>query len=174
MGEEFHSADMMDRSMQVLDMMSPGNTAHLIGNLATDEDQQTYRGIHAMFEFNNKQNGKRDDIGRSLEYEAFMVEPVVIELQRTTDKNAPPVVGVGVNGDVRWLPRGVPIRLQRKFLEPLCRKETSFETKPDHDPGAEVGMKTRLTSAQPYGFSVIQDPNPKGRAWLEHLMYGRT
>ena len=101
------------------------------------------------------------------EYEKFMEEPVVIEILTTTDPNAPKAVFIGVNGDSRWLPRGMPLKLQRKFVERLAQaQEMRYETKRSKDPESDMGMDTLRSTAQSYQFSVLEDKNPIGRKWL--------
>ncbi len=109
------------------------------------------------------------------EYEAFMESPVTIEINETTDVNAPPQVFVGVNGDARWLPRGVPVRLQRKFVERLAQaQEMRFSTVNNKDQDSDQGMKILRKTAQSYGFSVIQDNHPLGRRWLMRMQRSGT
>lgn len=104
------------------------------------------------------------------ETEAFMEELVVIQVHKSTDKNAVPQVPVGINGDKIWIPRGVPVRLPRKFVEVLARsQEATFSTDDNPDPNADEGKMIRRTNGQVYPFSVIQDRNPRGRAWLERV-----
>lgn len=148
-----HTDDYLDAEEDVLDMMQ-ANTAHLVANMTTigerEFDMRAAEGIN--------------------EYEKFMEMGVVISVNETTDDNAPPLVGVGVNGDVRWLPRGPKIRLPRKFLEVLAKaQERKIKSERNPDPGAEEGMNIKKRNAQAYSFSVIHDPHPKGRAWLERI-----
>lgn len=104
------------------------------------------------------------------EYEVFMEEAVVIQVNDTTDPNAPPVVFVGVNGDNRWLPRGVPIKLQRKFVERLAQaQEMRFETKANRDQEEQSALTTVSKTAQAYGFAVIRDDHPQARRWLARM-----
>lgn len=106
----------------------------------------------------------------NVEYEEFMQNPIVIRIHETTDKNAPPLVGVGVNGNYRWLPRSVKIRVQRMFVEVLARShERSIKTVENPDKSVEDGMMTKRTQAQSYGFQVLHDPHPKGNVWLERV-----
>lgn len=106
----------------------------------------------------------------SLEYERFMEEPVIIKLHQSTDKNAPWSVFVSVNNDSRWLPRGVPIKIQRKFVERLAQsQERTLQTVDNPDPAADVGKNVVTRQANPYEFSVMEDRNPKGRRWLAHM-----
>jgi hypothetical protein len=147
------SEDWLGGGGKVLDMMS-ANTAHLIGSIEPIDER----------EFNIS-----DPEGRAA-YEMFMSEGVVVSVHQTTDENAPPVVGVGCNGDVRWLPREIPVRIPRRFVEILAKsQERKITTKSNPDPSADEGMKTTTRQAQSYPFSVLHDPHPKGRAWLERI-----
>lgn len=104
------------------------------------------------------------------EYEAFMEMPVVIEINETTDVNAPTTVYVGVNGDGRWLPRGRPIKLQRKFVERLAQaQEMRFSTISNRDQESDQGMRVVRKVAQSYGFAVIRDDHPLARRWLVRM-----
>lgn len=115
-----------------------------------------------------------DNPGRSLAYEAFMEEAVVISVHETTDEKAPPLVFVGINGDQRWLPRGISIRIPRKFVERLAQSaERSYQTpetgvKEDTDNQRPVKQK----STQAYPFSVLEDSNPNkklARKWFNRV-----
>lgn len=102
--------------------------------------------------------------------ELFMQELLTIVVNKTSDKNAPPAVGVGVNNDQVWLPRGQKISIPRYFVEVLAsRQERHFRTFRNEDPNADEGMKTMTENTQPYSFQVLHDPNPKGQAWLERV-----
>lgn len=112
-----------------------------------------------------------DNPGRSMAYEAFMQEPVVVMINETNDDRASPVVFVGVNGDTRWLPRGVPIRLPRKFVERLAQsQERTFRTpKINATEEADNERPVRSKQAQSYGFSIIHDSHKDkklARRWL--------
>lgn len=107
-----------------------------------------------------------------VEAEAFMQDQIVIRIHPTGDVNAPPVVPVGCNGEVVWLPRGRPVSIPRKFIESLARYETGYATQRAMDPNADEGMVQRTRANQPYPFTVVRDNHPKGRAWLERVMRG--
>lgn len=106
------------------------------------------------------------------EAEAFYNQRLDIEVNQTNDKNAPPFAEAGVNGHMVWFPRGVRINnVPRKFVEALARsQDTAYKTMQVRDPNADNQMKTLRTRATAYGFSVLRDPSPKGRAWLERVM----
>lgn len=107
-----------------------------------------------------------------VEMEQFMHEEIVIRIHPTGDKSAPPVVAVGCNGEHVWLPRGRAISIPRKFVENLARYETAYTTERSRDPNSDEGMVQRSAANQPFPFTVISDPHPKGRAWLERIMVG--
>lgn len=148
--KEVHSTDYLNTEAQVLDMMD-ANLDHLIAQ-AGDEPitEREFKDI--------------------VEYEKFMADGVVIEIHESTDKNAPPVVAAGVNGDVRWFPRGVPIRVRRKHVEVLARsQEMRFKTAQNKDVESDNAMTTVRKTGACYGFSVLKDSDPRGYAWLQRV-----
>jgi hypothetical protein len=103
---------------------------------------------------------------------AFNEEILTIRLEPRSERNAPTVQDVAVNGDRRWLPIGTPLKIQRKFVEALARSQpfgvttetgTAFEENPRN-----VIHKTPYRTAP---FSVLSDPNPRGAAWLQRVSY---
>lgn len=148
--QEIHSTDFVEGEEQVLDMMT-ASTEHLVRQVLEEPIMEREFKTVAM-------------------YEEFMAQGVVIKIHETTDDNAPWVVPVGVNGDMRHLPRDIPIRIPRKFVECLARsQETSYKTKKNKDPDADQALVPTARRAQCYGFSVLHDPAPQGRAWLERV-----
>jgi hypothetical protein len=106
-----------------------------------------------------------------IEYEQFMLEPVVIRVHGTRDKTEPTKVFVGVNGNTRWLLREINYRIPRFLVERLAQaQERSYETKEHGDPQLDNAMKTLSHNAASYSFSVLHDPNPVGRRWLQRCV----
>lgn len=114
---------------------------------------------------------------------AFMEEPVMIVLQPSNEKNAPTHYPVWVNGKgaevfqrgrwetITYLPVGQPLTTKRKYVAVLAgAKFDNIETHHDQ-PGAEIinNRIVRRTSAVT-SFSVLEDKNPKGGAWLAELI----
>lgn len=102
---------------------------------------------------------------------AFMEEWVTIRLERTGEKNAAKWVQFGVNGVIKWLQPGVPVRVQRKYVEVLARSvpydvETEVEDATVAYPRNEIVRNARAK----YPFSVIEDKNPRGAEWLTKVM----
>lgn len=105
-----------------------------------------------------------------LAYQQFMMEPVVIMVNSTTDKNAPPAVPVGCNGHMVWLPRNRKVRVRRFIVEVLARsQELGFQTKENPDRAADNAMSWHRSRGAPYQFMVLRDPHPAGPRWLERI-----
>lgn len=106
------------------------------------------------------------------DYEAFMNERIVIKIHETTNENEPPFAFVGDNGECVWIPRGRPVRLPRKFVETLARSQQRiYSQTEDPNPKADEGMITRRRTGAAYPFSVIEDKNARGRAWLQRVTH---
>lgn len=172
----FDTDDGGDGRERVLDMMATGQSSaqriqHLeviserefpyqtLTTRATDKDGKT-------FDFENP--------GRSPAMEAFMEEAVVIEIHETTDEKAPPLVFVGINGDQRWLPRGVPIRLPRKFVERLAQSAERTYTTPTTGvkEGTDNERPVKQKSTQAYPFAILEDSHRDkklARKWLKRV-----
>lgn len=110
------------------------------------------------------------DYGKLAAEEEFMNEILTVEIHTTTDENQPPQVIVNVNGTNMIFFRGVPTFAKRKYVEVLARmKETKYTERlanPMDPSSIEHVPRTVLV----YPFSVLEDKNPKGRAWLSHVM----
>ena len=106
------------------------------------------------------------------EGEKFYNERLDIEINHTSDRNAPPFAEVGINGHMVWFPRGERINnVPRRFVEALARSQDhQYRTAHERNPDVDSQMKTLRTKTTCYGFSVLRDPNPRGRAWLERVM----
>lgn len=134
------------------------------------------------------------DGGTSLAYAedvAFAEEPIRVRIERSTEKNSPHYVPCWVNGrgaevfkDGKWhvlgaLPLGVPFITRRKYVEVIAlAKNDSIDTHPptpsDILEGKNVENTVDIVTTAKYPFSVIEDPNPRGREWLSKVMYSRA
>lgn len=107
-----------------------------------------------------------------LAYEQFMNERIVITIHETTDKNEPTHAYVGDNGVGVWIPRGRPVRLPRKYVETLARSQIrAYYQERDPNPHADEGIITKRRGGAAYPLSVLEDKNPKGRAWLQRVTH---
>lgn len=109
-------------------------------------------------------------MGSKLDIEKFMGEIVTVVVHDTTDKNAIMVVPVSVNGRTQNFIRGRPQRCRRCYVERLARaKETSYSQ--NLDPGQGEQVNTMYPhAALSYPFSVVEDQNPNGAAWLRKVL----
>lgn len=115
-------------------------------------------------------------------------EPVTIQIEPSQEENAPRVVDCWVNGkgaevldpitgkwmELNCIPIGGPVTTKRKYVEVLARaKFDNIQTKTgDMTQEAPENRIVRNTGRKAV-FSVLHDPNPKGREWLIRLMSER-
>lgn len=113
---------------------------------------------------------------------AFTQEPVTIRLEPSTEKNAANVFPVWVNGrpadiwngenwqPVGWLPVGQEIIVKRCVLEVIVRaKIDTIETDVVEHPGQDPENRVKRFTSPVHSFSVIEDKNPRGAAWLREV-----
>ena len=103
---------------------------------------------------------------------AFNEEPIEIRLEPRAERNPRRVARVSVNGEIRWIPIGVPVRVQRKFVEVLARAQP-FGVTTDVGNAMEANPHNRVirTPFREYPFTVLKDPSPRGNAWLNKISY---
>lgn len=102
--------------------------------------------------------------------EAFMNEQVLIMVHSTTDENQSPHVLVNCNGTNQPIIRGVPTTVRRKYLEILARMKETRYTQMTPNPAAPDLTEMRARHGLAYPFDLIEDKNPKGRAWLNNVL----
>lgn len=119
---------------------------------------------------------------------AMAEDSITILIEPGTEENAPRGIDLWVNGkgaevmdpangqwvELRFLPVGGPIVTKRKYVEVLARSKTeTVRTK--HGSQNEENPENTLmrTTARRAMFSVLEDKNPMGRAWLTRLMSDR-
>lgn len=109
------------------------------------------------------------DLSKIAADEAFMHEDVVIMIHPSTDPNFPRIVPVTVNESCVYIKPGWKTIVKRCFVERLARaKETRYEQFANPVAPDDITMTPR--TALSYPFVVIEDKNPKGRAWLENIL----
>ena len=113
---------------------------------------------------------------------AFNEEPVTIRLEPNTDKNAATAFPVWVNGkggeifqnghwlEIGYFPVGRPFITKRKYLAVIVGAKVDTLHTEVREPDSETpnNVIQRFTSAV-HSFSVIEDANPRGAAWLQEL-----
>lgn len=107
---------------------------------------------------------------QSAKFEQFMNEPVTVVVQSTSDETEGDYVQVGVNGVTQYFRRDVAQTVKRKFVARLARaKRTDYRQSLDFSLGEKMNMMSRHHSLK-YPFTVIEDKNPIGSAWLKSLL----
>lgn len=102
---------------------------------------------------------------------SFMEEKVVLMVHEASDPNAEKRVFLSVNGRSVWLERGINYIVARKYVEVLARaKPQGIQTISAKDADGNHTTHIRKTRSLAYPFSVLQDKNPNGAAWLRDLM----
>lgn len=118
------------------------------------------------------QTVSESDLAKVAADEAFMNERVKILLMPTTDANAAPFAQVSVNGEGVFIHRNIPTWVKRKHLEVVARmKETRVSQ--DMTPNASGEITTaslRGHTGLVYPFTILEDKNPKGGAWIANVL----
>lgn len=104
-----------------------------------------------------------------LENLAFMEEEITVLIHETTDKNDDPLPHVQNDGRGHYFIRGQEQRVKRKYVEVLARaKRTTYTQELVEHP--EKHYKNIPHTALRFPFTVTEDSNPRGRAWLKALL----
>ena len=110
------------------------------------------------------------DFGVMAANEAFMNELVTILVHSTTDENQAPHVIVNCNGVNQPIMRGVPMQVKRKYVEILARMKETRYNQVTRNPSAPDQIDMVARHGLSYPFDLVEDKNPKGRAWLNHVL----
>lgn len=99
---------------------------------------------------------------------AFMEEYVEVYLNRGREKHSPLFEQFGVNGKIIWVQVETPTRIKRKYVEVMARSmPMDITTQSGESPGDELTFnKVQRHLSANFSFSILNDPNPKGPAWL--------
>ena len=114
---------------------------------------------------------------------AFAEEPVTIRLEQSSEKNTATVHPVWCNGkgaevlingkwrEVTYLPTNVELTTKRKYVAILAgAKIDSVKTEIQNEDSEHPNNVTRRITTALVTFSVIEDKNPLGRAWIQELV----
>lgn len=104
---------------------------------------------------------------------AFMEEYIDILVAESTNPNDQPLVPLWVNGRPQWLMRGEVTRVKRYYADRLGRaRNEDVKVTVAKNADGEVVNRTFKPTALAFPFSVVEDRNPLGKAWLASLMKG--
>ena len=110
------------------------------------------------------------DFSKLASDEAFMNELVTVMVHSTTDENQPNHVVVNCNGMNQPLIRGVPTTVKRKYVEILARMKETKYTQVTRNPSAPDQIDMVARHGLSYPFDLVEDKNPRGRAWLQNVL----
>lgn len=109
--------------------------------------------------------------GDKAEVEAFMAEKIHVIVLDSADPTEDDVVQTWVNGRVQRFIRGVPQWVKRCYVEALARsKRTTYRQVLDERMGVQAFNQMRPNHTLAYPFTVLEDRNPKGPAWLRSIL----
>ena len=110
------------------------------------------------------------DFSKLASDEAFMNELVTVMVHATTDENQPNHVVVNCNGMNQPLIRGVPTTVKRKYVEILARMKETKYTQITRNTSAPDQIDMVARHGLSYPFDLVEDKNPRGRAWLQNVL----
>ena len=99
-----------------------------------------------------------------------MNDMVTVMVHSTTDENQAPHVIVNCNGTNQPIIRGVPVAVKRKYVEILARMKETKYTQLTPNPAAPDVSELRARHGLAYPFDLVEDKNPRGRAWLNNVL----
>lgn len=109
------------------------------------------------------------------ETEMFMAEKIMVIVQDSSDDNDHEIVETWVNGRVQRFMRGQAQLVKRCYVEALARaKRTTFKQTLDERAGEQSFNQMRPHHSLAYPFTVLEDRNPKGQAWLRSVLAQRV
>lgn len=105
------------------------------------------------------------------EHEKFMHERVRVHISEARDKFDDPSFIVAVNGRQEVFFRNQEKTVKRMFVEGLARaRPVHYGNEETRDSQGVMSYRWPAKRALRYPFSVIEDPNPRGREWLSNIM----
>lgn len=146
------------------------------------DTQSEYLGQASEFNIGEIGNGEPPEVevidrvltSGKAEQESFMQEPVTVMVHESTDQNDSELVQVSINGRTQFFARGRPQTVRRCYVERLARaKKTAYSQTLDDRLGEAMNVM-KPHHALRYPFSVIEDANPKGSAWLRGILAERN
>ena len=105
------------------------------------------------------------------ETELFMAEKILVIVQDSADETDHEIVESWVNGRVQRFLRGQAQLVKRCYVEALARaKRTTYRQTLDERYGEQSFNQMRPHHSLAYPFTVLEDRNPKGKAWLQSVL----
>lgn len=109
------------------------------------------------------------DLNKLFEQEKFMEEELKVEVHASSNESDPPHLLLNVNGMNMPVVRGYVTRMKRKYVEVLARMKETKYTQATPNPMQPDNIQMIPRTVEVYPFTVVEDPNPRGHAWLRHI-----
>ena len=110
------------------------------------------------------------DLKKVVKEEKFMEEIVVVMIHPGNNENDAPYAHLNVNGMNQIIPRGQNVPIKRKYLEVLARMKETRYNQVTRNPSAPDQVDMVARHGLVYPFDLVEDPNPKGRGWLNNVL----
>jgi len=110
------------------------------------------------------------NISNAADLEAFMNEILVIRVFEDNAEGSLPTAEPIVKGMKQIIVRGVDSRVKRKYVEALARSRTTKYDQIQRDMMDPSSRFMRPKAKISYPFSIVHDPNPRGRDWLKAIL----
>lgn len=106
---------------------------------------------------------------------AFMEQELEIMIHPASpaDRSAEHLIKLGVNGTNQFVPRDMPVKVKRKYVEVLAKaRPIGINTREYLDAEGGRAIKIERSVMLQYPFSVLFDPaGANGAAWLRGVMH---
>ena len=110
------------------------------------------------------------DLSKIEDSEAFMNQYLVIMVYEDNREGALRMVTPNVNGNTQPIMRGAKQKVRRKYVEALARSVVTRFDQRRQDPFDPASLVMVPVTRQTYPFTIINDPDPRGPAWIESLL----
>ena len=111
-----------------------------------------------------------EGFAKAVDLEAFMNEKVLIHVYTDGTSGALEVITPTVNGVNQPIIRGRDQLVKRKYVEVLARSRVVTYRQEVADQARPENIQMTPLSNMTAPFVVREDKNPRGRAWLEHIL----
>lgn len=111
-----------------------------------------------------------NDFHGSAELEAFMHETLKINVHPDQLEGSLDIITVPVNGLNQNIIRGRDQNVKRKYVEALARTRTTVYDQRVQNPSKPANIQMVPRTTLTYPFSVLYDPSPNGREWLQGIL----
>lgn len=155
--------------MEPMEQQMPEGMMEVKGETVLTENG--LQGESEIIEASRIGNVDAPEFTEKMAYEQFMREPVTVHIHSTNEENPQEVFEISVNGRAEVFKREETKTVMRMYVEGLARaKPIRYKNVEYTDANGVRGVKWPSTTGLRYPFSIIQDANPNGHAWLKAIL----